>query len=262
MTLVKEIVDLFEESAPFSTQEGYDNSGLIIGKNEGEVKKILLSVDTTEDVIQEALDSNCQLVVSHHPIIFRGMKRFNNDGYVQRTVEKAIKGDIAVLAVHTNLDNASLGVNRMISDKIGLKKNRILKPKTEGEDVGAGMIGELDTEVTEQQFLDQIKKVFNARVVRHTEFLGRTVKKIAVCGGAGSFLLEDAKRLGADAYLSGDFKYHEFFDADGQILILDPGHFESEQFTVQLFKQIISEKFPNIALQFSEVGTNPIRYFF
>ncbi len=258
----QDIADIFEQFAPFSTQEDYDNSGLIIGNPKTEVSGILLSLDSTESVIREAKEKQCQLIVSHHPIVFRGMKRFNGEGYVQRTVEMAIKEEIGILAVHTNLDNAKNGVNNVISDKIGLKNRRILKPMGSEDEVGAGMIGDLSQPMDEMEFIEKTKEAFSSKVIRHTELMGQKIKRIAVCGGSGSFLLQDAIDQGAQAYISGDFKYHEFFDADGQILILDPGHFETEQFTVQLFKRIISEKFPNIALRFSEVGTNPIRYFF
>lgn len=182
---------------------------------------------------------------------------------MERTVELALKKEIAILAIHTNLDNIKGGVNKIISDIIGLQNQEILSPGEPvhlGEPTGAGMTGELNHEISEDAFLKLVKSKFRAQAVRHSPKTGRGIKKIAVCGGAGSFLLKTAIRNRADAFLTGDFKYHEFFDAEGKILIADPGHYETEQFTVQLFNQLISEKFPNIALHFSEVRTNPIYY--
>jgi dinuclear metal center YbgI/SA1388 family protein len=262
MPRIKDIIDIFEGPAPFNSQEDYDNSGLIIGDPRREISKILLCIDSTEEVVNEALENSCELIVAHHPIVFKGLKRFNSGNYIEKTVEKAIKSDISILAIHTNLDNSLLGVNKIIAEKIGLQKPRILKPKNMDMNLGAGMIGDLPEPQSSETFLNKIREVFKSRALRHTEILKEKVQKIALCGGAGSFLLEEAKAQDADVFLSGDFKYHEFFDADGQVLIIDPGHFESERFTVELFKQIISGKFPNIALQFSVVKTNPIHYFF
>ncbi len=261
MIRIEEIIRAFEAIAPLSTQEGYDNSGLIVGRGETQVKKILLTIDTTEDVVHEAITNDCQLIIAHHPIIFRGLKKFNEQSYVERTVALAIKNDVAIVALHTNLDNSSLGVNRMIAEKIGLKKLRILLPQGEDKSIGAGMIGELEQQEKPEDFLSRVKEAFDSKVIRHTQPI-HSIRSVAVCGGAGSFLLQEAKKQGADAFVSGDFKYHEFFDAESEIMILDPGHFESEQFTVQVFSRIISENFPNIALRFSEVVTNPIQYFF
>ena len=262
MPRIKDIIEIFESLAPFSSQEDYDNSGLIIGDPEQEISKILLCIDSTEAVVEEAIENSCDLIVAHHPIIFRGIKRFNLGNYVEKTVEKAIKTNISILAIHTNLDNSLLGVNKIIAEKIGIKKIKILKPKNINTDLGAGMIGDLPKSQSWESFLDKIKGIFKASVLRHTEIVKEKVQKIAICGGAGSFLLDEAIAQNADVYISADFKYHEFFDADGKIMILDPGHFESEQFTTELFKEIISGKFPNIALRFSVVKTNPIHYFF
>ena len=364
MIKIKDITQYLESWAPPSLQEDYDNSGLITGNSNVELRGVIVALDCTEEVVEEAIKKKCNLVVAHHPIVFRGLKKLTGTNYVERTIMKAIKNDISIYAIHTNLDHVIAGVNQIIAQMLNLKKIKILRPKAdnlfklttfipkenteevmaklheagagmigdykncsfrvegtgtflpvgeanptigevnklekvnedrievifptylkrkllntlfsvhpyeevayylhqlsnEDNEVGAGMIGELEKPVNTQNFIDSLKKSFNTSVIRHTALVRQEILKIAICGGSGSFLLKDAIKSGADIFISGDFKYHEFFDADGQIIIADIGHFESEQFTKDLIYEKLSENFTNIALHFTEVNTNPIFY--
>ena len=362
---VKNIIDVLETLAPTGFQESYDNAGLIVGNREIECTGVMISLDVTEAVLQEAKDKGCNIVVAHHPLIFRGIKRITGKNYVERALIFAIRNDIAIYAINTNLDNVSNGVNVRIAEKIGLVKTSVLMPKdsllqklvtfvpveqaekvrsaifssgggdlgkysecsfnipgegtfkagegadpfigevnkrhTENEmrievifpsyrqqaivdamkaahpyeevaydilqlgnflsDVGSGMSGELETEFSETEFLSHLKNVFGLKIIRHTAFSGRLIRKVAVCGGAGIFLLEHALRSGADAFITSDIKYHEFFDADGKILLADIGHYESEQFTSDLLHDVLVHNFPNFAILKTGVNTNPVGYF-
>lgn len=359
------LTDYLESLAPLSYQEDYDNSGLIVGRPDQEIFQVLISLDCTEAIVDEAIAGNCQLIVSHHPIVFRGLKKFNGKTYVERVVEKAIRHNIALYAIHTNLDNIQPGVNKRICDTLGLQDTRILSPKanllkklvtyvpqaqaeqvrnalfhagagnignysetsfnsegkgtfkgneysdpyvgepgvrhTEDEirieviypavleskiimalvlahpyeevaydlysitnsnqQVGSGMIGELEYPISEEAFLSFVKDKMQAQVIRHTAFTGKNIKKVAVCGGAGGFLLKQAIGAGADIFITADYKYHEFFDAEGKIIIADIGHYESEQFTRQLLYDMIKNKFSSLDLRITEVNTNPVKYF-
>ena len=362
---IAEITAVLEKTAPLYLQEDYDNAGLIIGEGNLLCSGVLLTLDVTEQVIDEAISSNCNLIVAHHPIIFKGLKKLNGANYVEKTVIKALRNNIAIYACHTNLDNVIHGVNAMIADKLGLVNRSILLPKadqllkltvyvpeshcgilldalfsagageigkysecsfvSEGigsfkpgadanpylgkigiretgnekkvevvfpvwkqsailramrenhpyeeiaydvlalsntyQEVGAGMVGELESAMNETDFIKQISAVFGLSVVKHTPFLGKMVKKVSVCGGSGSFLTSTARKVGADVYITSDIKYHEFFDANDSILLLDIGHFESEQFTIELFHRVLRQNSPNFALLKSKVNTNPVRYF-
>jgi dinuclear metal center YbgI/SA1388 family protein len=362
---IQDITRCLENFAPLSLQESYDNCGLILGNHQQEVTKALLCLDSTEAVVDEAIATGCNLIIAHHPIVFSGLKKLNGKNYIERTVIKAIKNDIAIYAIHTNLDNVSRGVNLKIGEKLGLKNLQILSPKkqllkklatyvpeadaetvrnalfvagagninnytkcsfntpgtgtfegneqskptigepgktatvqeqkievvfpiySEGkiiqalkaahpyeevaydiymleniwQEVGSGMVGELPEPISEENFLQQIKDNLHAKVVRHTPLLGKAVKKVAVCGGSGSFLLPNAIAAEADIFITADFKYHQFFDAEGKIVIADIGHYESEQYTPELIQQLLSEKLPSFATLFSKINTNPINYF-
>ncbi|MEI7801553.1 MAG: Nif3-like dinuclear metal center hexameric protein [Bacteroidota bacterium] len=362
---LSEIIKVLEAFAPLQLQESYDNAGLITGNSKMEIKAALLTLDCTEEIIDEAISANCNLIIAHHPIVFGGLKKINGKNYVERTIIKAIKNDIAIYAAHTNLDNVQYGVNKMIADKIGLLNTKILSPKknllkklftfvpneqaeqvrnalfeagagnigdyseasfnAEGfgtfkagegtnpfkgsqgirhreeeikievifpewnerkiltalfdshpyeevaydiisldnslQEVGAGLIGELPIPLEELPFLQHIKSKMQTEVIRHTSLLNQSITKVAVCGGAGSFLLKDAIAAGAQAFITADFKYHQFFDADGKLLICDIGHFESEQFTPLIFAQLLNESLPTFATLFSKTNTNPIKYF-
>ena len=258
---VQDILSILESVAPPHLQESYDNAGLIVGDPGAEVTGILFCLDSTEAVVEEALALGCNLVVAHHPIVFRGLKRFNGSSYVERTVMQAIRQNVALYAIHTNLDNVyRQGVNGRIAEKLGLLETRILLPKAGQTDIGAGMLGVLPRDVDETDFLLHVKSALQASCVRHTALRGKPVRTVAVCGGSGSFLLSEALRAGADAFVTADFKYHEFFDAEGRLVIADIGHYESEQFTIELLYEIIREKFPTFALHCTKVNTNPVHY--
>jgi len=359
-----EITSFLESVAPSSYQEDYDNSGLIIGNPDMEIKGALISLDCTESIIDEAIQLGLNLIISHHPIVFKGLKKFNGKSYVERVVIKAIKHDIAIFAIHTNLDHVQEGVNRKICERLGVLNGRILSPKsgilkkivtycpqdnaeiirramfeagaghignysecsfnTEGigtfkalegtdpfvgeigtqhqeqemrlemiypaylekkilaamyevhpyeevaydlhtldnsfDQVGSGMIGNLESDRDELDFLNFVKERLGAKVIRHTALRAKKIRRVAVCGGSGSFLLQNAINAGADIFITADFKYHEFFDAEGKLIIADVGHFESEQFTQELLLELITEKFPNFALRLTLQNTNPVNY--
>jgi dinuclear metal center YbgI/SA1388 family protein len=262
MPTIKDITRHLESIAPAHLQESYDNAGLIVGHPETEVTGVLTTLDCTETIIEEARERGCNLVVAHHPIVFRGLKRFNGTDYVERTVIKAIKEDIAIYAIHTNLDNVrDRGVNERIAQRLGLTNLRILAPKNDEKTVGSGMVGELPSGMKETDFLRHLKTNMEASLVKHTSLLNQEVKTVALCGGAGGFLLKQAKQAGAHVFVTSDYKYHEFFDADGEIVICDIGHYESEQFTTQLLAELLTEKFPTFAVLCTERNTNPVSYF-
>ncbi|MBL7809492.1 MAG: Nif3-like dinuclear metal center hexameric protein [Saprospiraceae bacterium] len=258
---IAEILSVLEAVAPPYLQESYDNAGLIVGDPAQEVTGVLCCLDSTEAIIEEAMTRGCNLVVAHHPIVFRGLKRLNGATYIERTVIKAIQHGIAIYAIHTNLDNVFLqGVNSKIAEKLDLTNTHILAPKAGDPGIGAGLIGQLPKPMTESAFLQHVKSAMQTGCIRHTALRGREVRTVAVCGGAGSFLLPEALRQGADFYVSADFKYHEFFDAEGKLVIADIGHFESEQFTIELLFHILQEKFPTFALHLTNLNTNPVFY--
>ena len=361
---VKSICELIEEVAPLALQESYDNAGLLVGDSQIEVTSVLISIDITELVIEEAIQKKCNLIISHHPLIFSGLKRLTGQNEVQRCVVKAIKNDIAIYAAHTNLDNVISGVSGKMAEKIGLKNIRILQPKqnvllklvtyvpvihshtvrvalfeagagqignydscsfniqgngtfkanekaqpfigninelhsepetrievilpeylkfkvleallkshpyeepaydffsqeNDWNQVGAGIVGELEVAEDELKFLNRIKSVFRVSAIRHTDLFNKKIKTVALCGGSGSLFIPAAISSGADIYVSGDIKYHEFLDNKNDILIADIGHFESEQFTKDIFYEIISKKIPTFAVRISESKTNPINY--
>jgi dinuclear metal center YbgI/SA1388 family protein len=267
---IKDITSHLESIAPISLQESYDNAGLIVGDPDMEVSSALICLDATEEIVEEAKQLDCKFIIAHHPVIFRGLKKLNGSNYVERCIIKAIRNDIAIYAIHTNLDNTfSQGVNSAIAKRLGLSNTRILSPKAIGytgtilpnAETGAGLIGELSGELVEEDFLKNLKYQLKTQLVRHTKLLSKNIRKVAICGGSGSFLLPVAIENGADAFVTADFKYHEFFDADGKILIADVGHYESEQFTIDLLKEIIAGKFPTFALHLTKVVTNPVNYF-
>ena len=263
---IGQITKALENWAPLSFQEDYDNCGLLVGNANTVCTGVLCSLDCTEAVIDEAIEKNCNLIVSHHPIIFKGIKQFNENSYVARTVLKAIQHQIAIYAIHTNLDNILDGVNKSIADKLNLGNRRILAPKigfldSNGAEIGSGLIGELPLETDEADFIKWIKEKFNLSVVKHTPFTGKSLKNIVLCGGAGGFLIGTAKAQKADCYITSDLKYHDFFEADGQLLLMDIGHAESEQWVSDLIVAHLTAKFPTFAVLHSLVCTQPITYF-
>ncbi|MCB8995476.1 MAG: Nif3-like dinuclear metal center hexameric protein [Bacteroidales bacterium] len=361
---VKDIIRVFEQFAPFSYQEPYDNSGLQLGDPEREIESALLCIDITEEVLDEAIEKKADLIISHHPLLFKGIKSLTGSNYTERILIKAIRKNIAILSVHTNIDIVNKGVSSKMCEKIGLKNCKVLDPvknkleklvffvpeshadkvrekifeagagvignydmcsynikgegsfralentqpfvgekgklhiepeirietilpeelsakvvaallsahpyeevaydlyplKNKNYMIGLGMTGELEKDMDETEFLKLLKEKFTAKGIRYTSLLGKKIRKVAVCGGSGSSLLSKAIASGADAFVSADFKYHQFFDAENSILIADIGHYESEQFTKELFYELLTKNYPKFALHLSEVNTNPINY--
>jgi dinuclear metal center YbgI/SA1388 family protein len=362
---IQDITSFLENIAPGQLQESYDNAGLLTGDPQWECTGIITCLDATEDVVAGAIEKKCNLIVAHHPIIFGGLKKITGKNYVERTVIAAIKNNIAIYAIHTNLDNLIHGVNGKMADVLGLVNRQILQPKNglikklsvfvpeayaekvrqaifeqgggqigkysecsfnitaegtfkagaganpftgkigerhsekevrvemvfqfwkqnnvikamlqahpyeevaydittldnEYASAGSGLTGDLAEPLEESEFLQKIKKSFKLELIRHTAFTGKKVKKVALCGGAGSFLIKAAVASGADFYITSDIKYHEFFDAEGKLVIADIGHYESEQYTIDLLFDILKEKFHNFAVQKTGVKTNPVYYF-
>lgn len=362
---LKQIIRVIEQFAPPIYQESYDNAGLITGNAEMEISGALICLDSTEEVLDEAISKKCNLVIAHHPIVFSGLKKINGKNYVERIIIKAIKNDIAIYAAHTNLDNVYHGVNHKIAEKLGLTNLRILAPvsgslcklvtyapienadtlrdalfaagagkignydecsfnlngtgtykgneqshpakgevgkrhlenevrievifesfkelkivtalkqahiyeevafdiyrlQNQYQNVGGGMVGELQVALSPTDFLAFVKSKMQTKCIRHTALFNNTVHTVAICGGSGSFLLSNAIAAGAQAFITADFKYHQFFDADKKILIADIGHYESEQFTGEIFETILKQNFSSFAVRLSEVNTNPVQYF-
>ena len=358
------ITDCIESVAPLAYQESYDNAGLITGHRDMNITSALLCIDSTEEVIDEAIALGCNLVIAHHPIVFSGLKKFTGKNYVERVIIKAIQNNIAIYAAHTNLDNVSNGVSAKIAEKLGVLNGKVLLPQADifkklitfcpeanasevrkalftagagnigkydecsfntpgvgtfkaGEGavpyvgevgkhhnekeirietiypthleskllkalfaahpyeevaydliplsntsplIGAGILGELKEEMDEMEFLQMVKQTMQAYGIRYTALRNKKIKRVAICGGSGSFLLPHAIRNNADIFITGDFKYHQFFDAENRIVIADIGHYESEQFTVQLFYDLLKENFNTFALHLSKINTNPINY--
>ena len=268
---IKQVVDALEHYAPLPLQEGYDNAGLQVGLTEAvEMSGALLCLDVTEAVVDEAIRKGCNLIVSHHPLIFRKLARISDENYVQRTVRKAIKNDIAIVSMHTNMDAAKGGVNFKIAEKLGLRNLRFFGGEKEIDGVkgGEGVIGEITDEtdalhadgIAADDLVLMLRERFQAECVQCNQLLRRPIRKVALCGGAGSFLLDAAIAAGADAFITGEMHYHEFFGHEQEIQICVIGHYQSEQFTSEIFRSIITEKCPGVKCEISEINTNPIIY--
>lgn len=258
---IQHICALLETWAAPAAAESYDNVGLLVGFPQQEVTGILINLDVTEDLIAEAKALNVNLIVTHHPIWFMPRKRLNGEDYVSRIIMSAIKNDIALYAIHTNLDNVRTGVNRKMAEKIGLENLSFLQEKKSPiPELGAGMIGTLPKPMEKAAFLRRIKDTFHCGGIRYADAPLDAIQKVAICGGAGSSLVSQAILQGADAFVTADITYHKFFDNENKLLFLDIGHYESEQFTSELIYNYISEKMPNFALHLSKVNTNPVKY--
>ncbi|MDH3648474.1 MAG: Nif3-like dinuclear metal center hexameric protein [Saprospiraceae bacterium] len=261
---VQDVIQYLEEIAPLALQESYDNAGLQCGDPTWNVTAVLACLDSTEVVVDEAIMKGCNLIVAHHPIIFGGLKSITGHHYVERALIKAIKNDIAIYAIHTNLDNVLYhGVNERIAQQLTLQDVEILSPKMEGANdtsIGSGVMGMLSDDMATSDFLDYLKEKMALPIVRHTKIIKESVRKIGLCGGSGRFLLETAMHQGCDVFISADFKYHEFFEANDQILVADIGHFESERFTIDLLQSLIQGKFSKFAAYCANATTNPINY--
>ncbi len=263
---IKEILSALERFAPLPLQESYDNAGLQIGLTaEQEASGALLCLDVTEDVIREAIDLRCNLIVSHHPLLFRPLKHVTEQTQVERCVRLAIQNNIAIYSAHTNLDNAEDGVNYRIAERLGLVDVQMMQPHqvAVGERrvaAGSGLIGYLPVAEDSLSFLQRVKDVFHIDCLQHNELLQRPIEKVALCGGAGAFMLDEALRLEADAFLTGEMSYHQFFGHEQEVQIAVMGHYQSEQYTRDIFYQLISELAPELPLFITSIDTNPIKY--
>jgi dinuclear metal center YbgI/SA1388 family protein len=258
---ISEIIEKLELFAPPGYQENYDNSGLIAGNTSADCTGVLVSLDCTTNVIREAIEKKCNLIVSHHPLIFQGIKNITQGTEQGRALYAAITNEITIYAIHTNLDNIIMGVNASIADKIGLINREILRPRKEMPSTGSGLIGLLKHPVSGKQLLQDLQQAFGIPVIRHSKLRDAPVSRVALCGGAGSFLIINALQAGADFFISADIRYHDFFSSEGKMVIADIGHFESEQFTMDLLCKVILEKYPNFAVLKSGTETNPVNYY-
>lgn len=268
---IQEVIDALEVFAPLPLQESYDNAGLQVGLTEGDVSGALLCLDVTEEVVDKAVELGCNMVISHHPLLFRGLKQISDADYIQRTVWKAITNGICIVSMHTNMDNARGGVNHKIAELLGLtdveflaEVRTVVDPRngeTPAEQLtgGSGIVGNLPAEVEPVAFIQRVKELFGVECCRTNELLQRPIRRVAVCGGAGAFLLKDAIRKKADAFITGEMSYHEFFGVGQKTQIMILGHYESEQYTTELFRQIIARKLPGLPLH-DYGSTNPVRY--
>ena len=259
---IYKVIDALEQFAPLPLQEDYDNAGLQIGLTEAEVSGALLCLDVTPQIVEEAIRKGCNLIVSHHPLIFRKLNRIADENEVQKTVRLAIENHVAIVSMHTNLDAAIGGVNSKIAEKIGLQNTQFLgkQQNIDGVCAGEGVIGELSEELAADDLVIMLKKVFEVECVQANELLRRPIRKVALCGGAGSFLLDEAVKAGADAFITGEMSYHEFFGHNQDIQICVIGHYQSEQFTPEIFKSVLDKHCPEVKTFIAETNTNPILY--
>ena len=257
----KEIIDYLDSTFHPEYQEDYDNSGFLVGDPSQECRGVLVALDLTDEVVDEAIARGVNLIVTHHPLIFGGMKRITPGNATGRLVMELIKNDIAAYAAHTNLDNMLTGVNGILADRLELTNRHILRPMArQPEEVGAGLTGFLPHPTDTADFLQQVKQRLGLPLLRTNDIASPTVHRVAICGGAGNFLIDDAVAAGADIYLTGDLKYHDFQRADHRITLVDIGHFESEQFSKELIYSVISKKFSTFACFISERGRSFVNY--
>ncbi len=256
---------LEEQLAPLSLQESYDNAGLQLGDPEMPVKGILISLDADERVLDEAVAEGCNLIVSHHPILFKPLRHLTESSGVERFVARAIRCGVAVYAAHTNADSVLHGVSGRMGEKLGLLNPRILAPSSQSdltdEPTGLGLVGELPESLSETDFMSLVKRCFGCPCLRHSALRNQAVRRVALCGGSGSEFVSQAIAAGADAYVTADVKYHEFQAVDGRLLLVDAGHYETEQYTKEIFYDVLSKNITTFAVQISTAGTNPVNYF-
>ena len=258
---IKQVLSALEQFAPLPLQESWDNAGLQLGLTEAEVSGALLCLDVNEQTVDEAIRKGCNLIVSHHPLLFRGLKQITDGDYVQRCVIKAIKHDIVVVSMHTNMDNAMNGVNWKIAERLGLKETAFFASKNvEDIECGSGVIGQLPEAMAADDFILLVKKQFDVDCAMCNEVLRRPISKVAICGGAGDFLLDGAVSQGADAFITGEMHYHQYFGYEQRIQICVIGHYQSEQFTSEIFRDIIQRECPGVRTEMAETCTNPIYY--
>lgn len=260
---IKEVVSALERFAPLPLQADFDNAGLQVGLTEAELSGALLCLDVTEPIVDEAIRLGCNLIVAHHPLIFRKLSCISNQNYVQRTVMKAIQNHITIVAMHTNMDSAKGGVNYKIAEKLGLQNLSFIGKEqiVDGVTGGEGIVGTFAEGLAADDFISLLKRVFEVECVQANQLLRRPIKRVALCGGSGAFLLSEALQAGADAFVTGEMSYHDFFDMEQRIQLAVIGHYQSEQFTSEIFKEIIQKEFPEAHCCISSINTNPIIYF-
>ena len=260
---IKEVVSALERFAPLPLQADFDNAGLQVGLTEAELSGALLCLDVTEPIVDEAIRLGCNLIVAHHPLIFRKLSCISNQNYVQRTVMKAIQNHITIVAMHTNMDSAKGGVNYKIAEKLGLQNLSFIGKEqiVDGVTGGEGIVGTFAEGLAADDFISLLKRVFEVESVQANQLLRRPIKRVALCGGSGAFLLSEALHAGADAFVTGEMSYHDFFDMEQRIQLAVIGHYQSEQFTSEIFKEIIQKEFPDAHCCISSINTNPIIYF-
>ena len=251
------MLSALERFAPLPLQESWDNAGLQVGLTETEVSGALLCLDVNERIVDEAISKGCNLIVSHHPLLFRGLKTISDLNDVQRTTMRAIQQGIAVISMHTNMDNARGGVNFRIAEKLGLENVGFFNPDAES---GSGVVGEYAEPLAADDFIIAVKKAFGVECAMCNELLRRPIKRVAICGGAGDFLLDEAVKNQADAFITGEMHYHQYFGYEQQIQICVIGHYQSEQFTAEIFEEIIQKECPGVKTFIAETCTNPILY--
>lgn len=257
---ISDIIAALESVAPLGLQEGYDNAGLQIGNADAECSGALLCVDITPTVIDEAREKGCNLVISHHPLFFKGVKQLVGSTIQQEAAISAIKNDIAVYSAHTNLDNAPHGVNRKFAEMLGLSDITPLVSHPAAAGAGSGAIGNIPGGIHATELIERVKRACGSPVTRCTPPPTGAISRVALCGGSGGSFIADAIAAGADAYITSDVRYHDFVDYASKIFIIDIGHYESEKCTKEIFYHIVSEIFPNFALYYSEKEKNPINY--
>ena len=256
---VRDITSLIEAFAPLSLQESYDNSGLIVGRADDEVHNILLAVDVTEEVIAEAVSEGCDMIITHHPIIFHALKRFNSASQTERCVEEAIRRGIVLYAAHTNLDSTPQGMSWRVGEMLGLEQMEVLQP-TSAEGAGFGVVGQLPSAVPAEEFMREVMERFGVKALRHSDTVKEKVQRVAICTGSGGSLIDEARRSGADIYLTADLRYNDFMRHENAIILADMGHFESEYCAIQILFDILSKKIPIFAVRKSVRSRNPINY--
>ena len=259
--IIRQLTDVIERLAPLEWQESYDNAGLIVGRPDDEVHKALLAVDVTEEVLDEAEAEGCDLVITQHPSGCRALKRCNSADPVERCVERAIRSRIALYACHTNLDSAPNGMSWRLASELGIGSLHVLAPSPDkGEGVGFGVVGELPEPMATVEFMRRMQRVLGVRVVRHSDIASPEVRRVAVCTGAGASMIGDARRAGADIYVTADMKYNDFMTPDKALTVADIGHFESEYCAIQILFDILSKNLITFAVRKSESSRNPVNY--
>lgn len=258
---IKEVIAALEQFAPLPLQEGWDNAGLQVGLTEADVSGALLCLDVTPQIVDEAIASQCNLIVSHHPLIFHKLACVSDADDVQRVVMRAIQHGITIVSMHTNMDNAVGGVNFKMAEKLGLYHVRLFATKTvDGVECGSGVVGEFEEPLAADDFILLLKRAFGVECVQANQLLRRPISRVALCGGAGAFLLPQAVQQGADAFITGEMHYHEYFGHEQQIQIAVIGHYQSEQYTSEIFKSVIEEKCQGVRCVIAHTDTNPIIY--